>query len=387
MTEDLQPDAVSPSGSVQQGGVSIGENAQITVGSGDVTGRDKITAGGHVIQAGAGATIIVGAVPTAQVGDGLRALNDLAKRSNAVREAIVTFRTEFAEASRQIDVLADYKDLHDLLHQLEFECYEMLAAAAPEFPDDVDPSLSKYQVKLEDIADQLGQVAGRGTAAKQDTVWIARLTTLPDELDKALNDSDKKVFDNVLRRLKQTLDIQPSQINTRLNSAARALRLPSLAQTLSQVRDHLGSQSDLDADKLNQFQSGVNALVNLGLALEKLVDDQDGWQAAEALFNRIEDLLAVDTSELEMSWPDLKAMTAPLCAGRTDKPALGFLKEAAALDEALALANPERMQDSFRKCRARAGQLFYRIDLDLKRLCGELRKVGEPLAAVLRLTE
>jgi len=379
---------VDDSASSSEGGLSLGEGAQITVGSGDVAGRDKITAGRDVIQVGAGATVIVGAVPTAQVGDGLRALNDLAKRFNAVREAIVTFRTEFAEASRQIDELADYKDLHDLLHQLEFECYAMLAAAAPEFPDDVDPSLSKYQVKLEDIADQLQKVAGRGTVRKKDTVWITRFATLSDELDKALNDSDKKLFDNVLGRLKQVVDIQPTPINEKLNSAARALRLSLLAQTLAQVRDHLGSQDDLDPDKLSQFQLGVDALVNLALALEKLRDDHDGWQKAEALFNRSEDMLAlVGTSELEMTWPDIKALTEPLCAERTDKPARRFLEEAAALDEALASANPERMQDSFRKCRARAGQIFYRIDLDLKRLCGELRKVGEPLDAVLRLTK
>lgn len=41
-------------------GIVLGEQSSITIGSGDVTGGDKIAAGGHVIQAGAGATVIIG---------------------------------------------------------------------------------------------------------------------------------------------------------------------------------------------------------------------------------------------------------------------------------------------------------------------------------------
>jgi hypothetical protein len=370
-----------------QGGFSLGESAQVTVGAGDVTGHDKLAAGGHIIQAAAGATVIIGGVVTAQAGAGLRALGELAERSSAVRDAIIAFRTEFQEASRQIDVLGDYKDLHDLLHQLEFECYDVLLGAAATFPDDEDDSLIKYHLKLEDIADQLQEVNGRGFVARQDAVWIQRLAALPADLDRALNTTDKKLLDNVLRRIKQTLDIQPSQINTRLNTTARALRLPALVQALAQVRDNLRAQPDLDSDKVSQFHSGVDALVNISQTLTALIDDHDGWQAVEALLNRIEDMMEADTQELEMSWPDLKTMSKPLCSRRKDKPAIAFLKEAATLEETLASANPDRIRKSFLSYRTRASQLFYRIDVDLKRLCGELRKVGEPLASVLRMTE
>jgi len=370
-----------------QGGIIAGESSSITVGQGDVTGRDKNVAGGHIIQAAAGSTIIIGGAATAQAGAGLQALGELAGRSSAVRDAVVVFRTEFQEASRQIDVLGDYKDLHDLLHQLEFECYDVLLGAAATFPDDEDDSLIKYHLKLEDIADQLQEVNGRGFVARQDTVWIQRLAVLPADLDRALNTTDKKLLDNVLRRIKQTLDIQPSQINTRLNTTARALRLPALVQALAQVRDNLSAQPDLDSDKVSQFHRGVDALVNISGTLTALIDDHDGWQAVEALLNRIEDMMEADTQELEMSWPDLKTMSAPLCSRRTDKPAIAFLKEAATLEETIASANPDRIRKSFLSYRTRAGQLFYRIDVDLKRLCGELRKVGEPLASVLRMTE
>ncbi|MBI3242754.1 MAG: hypothetical protein HYZ49_10725 [Chloroflexi bacterium] len=381
---DTDPPADTSSSNVTQGGLTTGEGSSITVGQGDVTGRDKNVVNIH---AEPGATVIIGGAATAQAGAGLQALGELAGRSSAVRDAIVAFRTEFQEASHQIDVLGDYKDLHDLLHQLEFECYDVLLGAAATFPDDEDDSLIKYHLKLEDIADQLQEVNGRGFVARQDTVWIQRLAVLPADLDRALNTTDKKLLDNVLRRIKQTLDIQPSQINTRLNTTARALRLPALVQALAQVRDNLSAQPDLDSDKVSQFHRGVDALVNISGTLTALIDDHDGWQAVEALLKRIEDMMEADTQELEMSWPDLKTMSAPLCSRRTDKPAIAFLKEAATLEETIASANPDRIRKSFLSYRTRAGQLFYRIDVDLKRLCGELRKVGEPLASVLRMTE
>ena len=47
-----------------QGGVNLGDGSQVTTG-GDVTGRDKTVAGGHIIHAEAGSTVIIGEKPAA----------------------------------------------------------------------------------------------------------------------------------------------------------------------------------------------------------------------------------------------------------------------------------------------------------------------------------
>ena len=75
MTDDApqtKPDPAKNTGgstnvnNTTQGGIGIGEGSQITVGQGDITGRDKKAAGGHIIEAAAGATVIIGAVPAAE---------------------------------------------------------------------------------------------------------------------------------------------------------------------------------------------------------------------------------------------------------------------------------------------------------------------------------
>jgi WD40 repeat protein len=75
MTDDApqpSPDSTENTGgstninNTAEGGIGIGEGSQITVGQGDITGRDKKTAGGHIIEAAAGATVIIGAAPVAE---------------------------------------------------------------------------------------------------------------------------------------------------------------------------------------------------------------------------------------------------------------------------------------------------------------------------------
>jgi hypothetical protein len=370
------PPAPPPEGVSQSGGLNIAAQGDVTVG-GDAVAGDKIT---HITNI----TNIYQASEAA--GTGLNALAALV-RSPGVRDQVVAFRADFEVVSRQIDVLADYKELHDLLHQLEFECYEVLAGAAGNFPDDEaeTENIVKYHIKLESLVDQMQDTAARGGVAPPDTLWIKRLAALPAELDRAVNTGDRKLLDGVLRRLKQVLDLQPAQINTRLNSTARALRLPALVQALTRVQDGLLEQRDLDPERVREFYQGMEALVTVNQALAALIEEHDGWQAVEILLNRIEDFIEQDLQEIEMSWPDLKAQTGPLCRGRTDRRTLAFVKESENLEAALAAANPDRVRKVFLSYRSRAGELFYRVDLDLKRLCGELRKVGEPLASVLKM--
>jgi hypothetical protein len=57
-------------------------------------------------------------------------------------------------------------------------------------------------------------------------------------------------------------------------------------------------------------------------------------------------------------------------------------KEMAKLDRALVEKDPGRIRQSFQSFRTRASYRFYEVDLALKELCEQLRKVSEPLTHV-----
>jgi hypothetical protein len=286
----------------------------------------------------------------------------------------------------QIDVVGNYKDLHDLLHTLEFQCYSGIVQVARRFPDEETAldDLMDYELTLQEIVTDVREVAVRGTLATNETLWIKDLERTTEELRGAIENLETRQLKRAVWLINRVLAIQPSRINTSLNTAARALRLPALVKAMTCVRDNL-AHGELDPEKTSQFKDGVEALANLERSLAVLVRTHNDWQELDLELRRIEANLEQDIFELEMSWLDLKAMAESLYSTTIDNWALSFKKDSDNLDSAIAAQNPAKVKRCFRSYRSRAGQRFHRVDVDLKRLCGNLRIVGEPLASVLRM--
>ena len=125
------------------------------------------------------------------------------------------------------------------------------------------------------------------------------------------------------------------------------------------------------------------SLARLNEKLNELVDGHDSWQMIILELRRIESSLGQDGMELEMSWPDLKLMLEPLYETQEEDWQSDFLIDVGRLDKAVEGLNPARMKRTFRRIDRRSGERFYKLDIDLRRLCEDLRRVGQPLASVL----
>ncbi len=321
------------------------------------------------------------------VGQGLIALAELMEQPQ-VRAAVVSFRTDFEAARQQTDVLADYKCLHDLLHTLQFHCYNPIAQDAKRFPDDemaVD-NLMDYEMTLGQIVGDLQDAVGRSSLAKTEVSWIQDLMRARETLASALQESDAQQLKRVVWLLNRVLAVQPSQINTRLNAAARALRLSALVEAMTFLSDKL-EHTDLNPGQVSRFEAGVDALVSLNDKLSAFVEEHDRWQAVDMELRRIEVNIKHDLIELEMSWPDLQARTELLCSDSGEKWATSFREDSGNLAKAIAAENPARIKRYFRRFLRHAGARFYRVDVFLKKLCEDLRQVGGPLAEVMGMIE
>jgi hypothetical protein len=368
------------------GGVNL-DAERVDIG-GDVVGRDQVeSAGGHIVHAAAGATVIIGA-PTEAIGTGLFALRELMQRSSDVRGDASTFQADFRAAREQIDLLGGYKDLHDLLHRMQFHCYNGIVQAALRFPSDdvaVD-SLTDYALTLDSIVAELQQVLAHSALPKQETIWVDDVVAARVDLNAALDGQDEKLLKRVIWRLNRLLTTQPALVNKSLNQTARVLRLPALTEVLARICERLASL-ELDTGKVEQFETGVRALQQLDRGLATLVDDHDRWQALDLELRRIEGTLDHDLFDLEMSWPDVKTRGEPLYLNVADDWAQALQKESHNLDEALAASNPAKVKRGFRNFQRRVSERFFQIDVNLKAVCGDLRQIGAPLASVLGMIE
>jgi hypothetical protein len=335
------------------------------------------------------------------VGEGLSALTTLIQVSPRVQEAALRFRADFQVACEQIDLLGDYKDIHDQLHSLQFHCYNCIVQETRRSTDDdlAWDTLVDYELTFQDIVGRLQDIsvqaapavalaapAGMPRAAlpSSETAWVDDLAQAHRELHGAIENADARQLKRAIRLINRVLTIQPSQINARLNTTARTLRLPALVQALGSIRDLL-ALPQLDAEKVRQFETGVTSLSVLNAALAALVDSHDKWQAIDLELRRIETTLDQDPAELELSWPDLKEMVEPLCADASLPWAAALLADGARLEAVLAAGDAGKIKQSFRRYRRQAGDRFYRVDVDLKRTCDDLRTIVAPLASVLRM--
>lgn len=369
MPEDPQP---APSG----GGAALQAQGDITVG-GDVVGGDKITNITNVYTVAPG-----------QAGAGLEALTDLLQRSTEARAAATSFQTDFLAAQQQLDVVGDYKHLHDILHRLQYQCYNSVAQSVGRFPADetAGDQLTDAQLTLEGIITEARQVAGRAQVSAGDVVWVADLETAKTDLTAALDAGDGQPLSKVAWRLNRVLNQHPGRINGSLIQAARALRLPALVSALSQLASVL-ARLQLEQEKVDQVLVGVEAMGFLDAELTRQVGEHDQWQNVDQELRLIDS--AVDRgalADLELSWPDFKTRAAPLYAGPPEW-AAGLRKDGAAVDEALGASNPAKVKRAYRSFRRRASERFFRVDVDLRELCERLREVGAPLASVTRLIQ
>jgi hypothetical protein len=207
---------------------------------------------------------------------------------------------------------------------------------------------------------------------------VQRLGNDLKALFSAIKNCDVLQLDAALRPLKRLLATQPMLINSRLTEAARALPLLELKDALARVYGKL-DRIDIKEETILRFKNGVDALGALNDTLVSLIEDHNRWQRIDDELRRME----ADQSDLLASWTDLKDMTEEQLRGVPENWALRIAEDSQKLDKAIGVQDPNKIRQYFSRYRSRVGNRFYQVDLALKALCDQLRRIGEPLASLL----
>jgi hypothetical protein len=315
-------------------------------------------------------------------GKGMGALRDLVEQIPQIRDAAVAFRTLFQAACEQINVLRTYKALHDLLHNLQLLCYEIIERELPRFPDDdrVTANLKQYALKLEGIITDMQEVIEKAPFIKPKTAWINKLILAQADIYQAIQDADIQRLKQATGQIKRVLSLHPAQINTQLNSTVRAMRLPTLVETITYIRDVIAAVAP-DGEHMHRCEGVVAALTALNHDLTTLIDDHDQWQVVDSLLRLIED--CSDHEELVSLWFDLKEQATRLYEAISEQWAQALKANAEELERAVNARDAFNIMQHFWSYRSRALNRFYRVDTMLKNLCDKLDRVDGPLAFVV----
>jgi hypothetical protein len=325
---------------------------------------------------------------------GLQALAELISHFG-VRDVVVAFRTDFQASCEQIEVLSAYKDWHDELHKLEFRCYGVILSPVQRLLKDIEDELALEELEncileLQQIIKQIEKIAIQSCLITSIDSQIKDLKAIETDLNTGVEQSDSKRLKKATRSMYRLLGTPRSRVNDHLIATAQALRLPALVKAITSIRDSIQEQlsdCELDPNKLSEFQAGTIDLERLEQSLTLQIQNHDRWQEIDIELHRIEGDLEGDPEELELSWFDIKEIIEAQYDFLDKIKVESFCRDAERLEQAIKAQNPAKINRYFRLIRRQASLHFDEIDANLRRLCSELRRVGEPLNSVLKMLQ
>lgn len=302
-----------------------------------------------------------------------------------VRTAVVAFQTDFEAASEQIDILNDYKLVHDLFQELENRYFliqndQKRLPADDEAWDNIAINEPELRLKINDLE----TVMQSPTFTNVETRWMTQLVKARDQVRVGVEEFNLDELRGGIRIIYRTLNRQPSRINAQLVATAGALRLDNLETAMKTIHAKLSDSGITIENMLEEIGRGEGALAGLDDRLKELVREHNAWQAIDDELRRVEASIGQGIEDLEDAWYDLEPMTSDLIHRNEANWAVELGNVLTALGEALAERTLVTVRRHFRRFRSQSGRRFRQVDLELLTLCQDLQRIGESLDMLLR---
>jgi Effector-associated domain 7 len=302
------------------------------------------------------------------------------------REAVISFQTDFEAASGQIDLMNDYKILHDLFQELENR-YFLIENDRKRLPEDdlAWDSLALNEPELNTKIGDLIAIARQAAFAQEAERWVIQLEKIREDMQTAVENFNLDILTKATRLLYRILNRLPSRINAQLMATANALRLDNLEKAITVICDNIdASEFGAEFEVVIQIKEGAGALSGIDKNLNQLTTEHDAWQDIDDELRRVESTLDSGIEELEDAWFDLEPMARQLINGHTEDWATSIDTVIIALGDAINDGMAVKIRRLFRRFRSQTGRRFRQVDLELLGLCHNLQKVGESLDLLLR---
>lgn len=374
--------------------------------------------------------------------EGIEALWELIRKDPVAYHAVVFYREIFQKALWEIDVIIDYKEMHDALHKLQLN-----------WPDDTVvqmflslnhamlSTLTNYSASLNGTTADLIETYSKGHVDGAERQWIEELKVNQKKLDASI-ESERKERDapdpepnepsassellelpdieEEFEIVKSQLTLQLSLLNDRLKAAINRMHLRDLIEAMNTVCTVFKRLSPQQPPKqLELYEAGVKELTLLDDELIKLMGEHDKWQGADNLLRTLgetlrksadlhsqavrraaeEELennltpgslqLAVEQAEEKKRLANvgfvvvaIETTVEPLRAGRTTYWSNKLAGTFTRLRVEISKNNADKAEEEFDNYRHAAWQCFFELDGEMKKQCDELRTIAQSLHKV-----
>ena len=337
--------------------------------------------------------IIHGATPE-QFADMLTRLMGLMVEIPQARNLLLGARGLLENARLQLHRMAEYKEAHDLLQQLESSFLVIYSLIYDEEGELLAPAQVRWR-SLERSSDDLQSSIQRLCNATEAASFAADVTDCRAELAQAAADlphaftgRDLDLLDVLLADVERAIATQTPRMNDRLIAAVDGLQLAELAQHLAAMHSDLVRMSGElrygQVQQLTAFAGDVSGLTQLAARLTQLRNAHDRWQQADNELRAEQATLPTAGRRFPVHWQrSLGQRLRDLCAQVADEQERALAEHVAAIDTQLAEPDPLALANAIDHCRRVVVRRLNQIDHDLRTLCMRLKEAGGPLETLL----
>lgn len=306
-----------------------------------------------------------------------------------------------------VDCLNIYKSLHEYLHLVQAKQYRALRDAARRLPESPEAmaELVIYHTQLRDTCLLAREVVARlpGPAADQrtETLWIDLLEQAGSDFHDAVLAQSRPRAQAALRVIREVMLTTPRRLDSLIFVTAQDLPLDEIAALLDKLAHRTAPEPELAGagapappapdPQLAVFARAHDALAVIVPRLRAEVTAHRDWQDIDNRISRIEQLFDGNRDDLiedfAVEWFALKGCIAELLA--RDESSDGgapprIQTYIAQVDEALTRETADTAFDlAFLLFTSEAQHHFLGVDARLKKSCGELIRIGDPLRDII----
>ncbi|UCE62170.1 MAG: hypothetical protein JSU63_10760 [Phycisphaerales bacterium] len=302
-----------------------------------------------------------------------------------VRQTVGRFQADFRTIEERTRIVSGYKQLHEVLHVLQWQV-PAIQDAAERFDTDVNAArlLSRQLLDLRRQVARTRERADGLPTAMMEKMWIDELDQAVKDADKALKTPDGTAMTSVVSDLRVLLR-ESARIDGQLAVAVSDLPLGKLLDALGEIDQSRSSDAATKGGSASQqIRDGRDALRLIRPKLAGLVAQHNNWQSLDKELAGIETNPGYRPEDKVPRWRRVKDKLKGLCnAFSGDDWSVKIMSHLSNWEAAAQRNESQTCEIEADSLRTQAMDRFFGVDTEMRDLCENLVKVGRPLKTLL----
>jgi ribonuclease HI len=311
-------------------------------------------------------------------------VRELASTDVRVGTTVVRCQERLSATREHIRWLHTCKNVHLQLHELQFQCYNMLVSEIEAFPITRNRSvlqrIRNYLIRLDQVTGALEKAYQDAPLLALDTLCFNRLGIARERIQLLLDLEDVQYLHGAIEAVQIVVNQYPKAVDGQLKLLPSQINLQAVVEALRNIAE---TARMIDSERVQEMEHEIDKLRDFEQALQQVIDEHNRWQDVDNKLQLIASRLELGVESCKLEWEIIGTHAVHLYHERADQWALDLRKFEQQFSAAMREKNQQRAQEAFDSYHSIAALRFLGIDHKLLDHCNELNCLDGPLSSLI----